>query len=144
MTPDPLATTNAVLNAAALGLLLRGRALARRGEVDAHRRTMLTAFAFSAAFLVLYVARKAVFGFETVHFHAHGLLRAAYFLILATHVPLAAAVPVLAILLIRLGLRDERARHRSLARWVWPIWVYVSITGVVIYVALYALNPVPH
>jgi uncharacterized membrane protein YozB (DUF420 family) len=141
MTPDPLATTNAVLNAAAMLLLLRGRSLARRGAVDAHRRTMLGAFALSALFLALYLARKAVFGFESHTFHAEGAAKVAYLLILATHVPLAAGVPVLAILLIRLGLRDERARHRRLARWVWPLWLYVSVTGVVIYLLLYVVNP---
>lgn len=143
MAPDPLATANAVLNAAALVLLVRGRALARRGALDAHRRTMLAAFALSAVFLALYLARKVVFGFESHTFHAEGAARAAYLFILATHVPLAAAVPVLAVVLIRLGLRDERARHRRLARWVWPVWLYVSVTGVVIYVLLYVVNPGP-
>lgn len=143
MTPDPLATTNAVLNGAALALLLRGRILARRGDLDAHRRTMLSAFGLSAVFLVLYVARKVVFGFESHTFHAEGAAQAAYLFILATHVPLAALVPVLAIALIRFGLRGERARHRRLARWVWPVWLYVSVTGVVIYVLLYVVNPAP-
>jgi uncharacterized membrane protein YozB (DUF420 family) len=143
MTPDPLATANAVLNAGAMVLLVRGRALARRGAVDAHRRTMLGAFALSALFLALYLARKVVFGFESHTFHAEGVAKAAYLVILATHVPLAALVPLLAVALIRLGLRDERARHRRLARWVWPIWLYVSVTGVVIYLLLYVLNPVP-
>lgn len=141
MSPDPLATTNAALNAAAALLLWRGRGLARSGRVEAHRRTMLGAFALSAVFLVLYVGRKAVFGFESQTFHAQGPVRAAYLFLLATHVVLAMAVPVLAVVLIRLGWTERRAAHRRLARWAWPVWMYVSVTGVVIYLLLYPLNP---
>lgn len=139
--PDALATTNAALNAAAALLLWRGRGLARRGRVDAHRRVMLSAFALSAVFLALYLARKLVFGFESHSFHATGAAKGAYLLLLASHVVLAMIVPLLAILLIRLGLRDRRDAHRRLARWAWPVWMYVSVTGVVLYVLLYHLNP---
>jgi uncharacterized membrane protein YozB (DUF420 family) len=136
-----LPSVNALLNALAAGLLLRGRALVRQGRIDAHRRTMLAAFATSSLFLVLYVTHKALRGFESMSFHVEGLARLAYLTLLFSHVVLAMAVPPLAIVLIRRGLRGEIARHRRLARIAWPIWIYVSATGVVIYALLYWLNP---
>jgi uncharacterized membrane protein YozB (DUF420 family) len=136
-----LPTLNALLNALAAGLLLRGRALVRAGRIDAHRRTMLAAFATSSLFLVLYVAHKAQRGFESTSFNVEGAAKLAYLVLLFSHVALAMAVPPLAITLIRWGLRGEIARHRRLARVAWPIWIYVSATGVVIYLLLYWLNP---
>jgi uncharacterized membrane protein YozB (DUF420 family) len=136
-----LPTVNALLNASAAGLLLRGRALVRQGRIDAHRRCMLAAFATSSLFLVLYVTHKALRGFESMRFHVEGLAQLAYLSLLFSHVVLAMAVPPLAIVLIRRGLRGEIARHRRLARIAWPIWIYVSATGVVIYALLYWLNP---
>jgi uncharacterized membrane protein YozB (DUF420 family) len=102
---------------------------------------MLAAFATSSLFLVLYVTHKALRGFESLSFHVEGLARLAYLSLLFSHVVLAMAVPPLAIVLIRRGLRGEIARHRRLARIAWPIWIYVSATGVVIYALLYWLNP---
>jgi uncharacterized membrane protein YozB (DUF420 family) len=136
-----LPALNACLNAAAAACLLRGRRLARRGRVDAHRRTMLAAFALSSLFLVLYVAHKAARGFESTTFHAEGWARSAYLALLASHVVLAMAIPPLAIALVTLGLRGRIASHRRLARVAWPLWIYVSVTGVVIYALLYHLNP---
>lgn len=136
-----LPTVNALLNALAAVLLLRGRALVRRGHVDAHRRTMLAAFATSTVFLALYVAHKAASGFESTTFHAEGAARIAYLALLFSHVVLAMTVPPLAIVLIRRGLRGDLARHRRLARVAWPIWIYVSATGVVIYALLYLWAP---
>jgi putative membrane protein len=138
-----LPPVNAALNATAGMLLVRGRRLARAHRVDAHRRTMLTAFAVSSLFLLLYVVHKASRGFENTTFHATGTAKTAYLVLLASHVSLAMTVPPLAIALIALGLRGRIERHRRLARWAWPIWMYVSVTGVVIYVLLYPLNPVP-
>ncbi len=134
-------TLNALLNALAAVLLLRGRALVKRGRIDAHRRTMLAAFATSTLFLGLYVWHKAMSGFESTTFHAEGAARVAYLALLFSHVVLAMAVPPLAILLIRWGLRGEIQRHRRLARVAWPIWIYVSATGVVIYALLYLCAP---
>jgi uncharacterized membrane protein YozB (DUF420 family) len=134
-------TLNALLNALAAALLIRGRALVRRGRVDAHRRTMLAAFATSTLFLASYVLHKALRGFESATIDAEGAARAAYLVLLFTHVVLAMAVPPLAIVLIRRGLRGEIARHRRLARVAWPIWIYVSATGVVIYLLLYWIAP---
>jgi len=138
-----LPAVNASLNALAATLLVVGRSLARQGRIDAHKRSMLGAFGVSTVFLLLYVTHKVWRDFENTTFHGEGLVRGAYLVMLASHVLLAASVPVLAIVLIRLGLRDERARHRRLARIAWPIWMYVSVTGVAIYVVLYHLNPVP-
>jgi uncharacterized membrane protein YozB (DUF420 family) len=104
---------------------------------------MLAAFATSTLFLALYVLHKAASGFESATFHAQGAARVAYLVLLFTHVVLAMAVPPLAILLIRRGLRGEIARHRRLARVAWPIWIYVSATGVAIYVLLYWVAPPP-
>jgi len=136
-----LPTLNALLNALAAVLLIRGRALVKRGRIDAHRRCMLAAFATSTLFLALYVVHKASRGFESTSFHAEGAARVAYLALLFSHVVLAMAVPPLAIVLIRRGLRGEILRHRRLARVAWPIWVYVSATGVVIYALLYLHAP---
>lgn len=136
-----LPALNACLNALAATLLVVGRRLVRRGNVDAHRRVMLSAFGVSTLFLAGYVLHKAWRGFENTTFQAEGLAKLAYLVLLSTHVGLAMTVPPLAIALVVLALRDSRLRHRRLARVAWPIWMYVSITGVVIYVLLYHLNP---
>jgi uncharacterized membrane protein YozB (DUF420 family) len=138
-----LPALNAVLNAVAATLLLRGRALARAGRFEAHRRVMLSAFAVSSVFLVSYLLHKWLRDFANTTFHATGVLKSAYLMLLLSHIVLAMTVPVFAVVLIRLGLGNQRERHRRLARIAWPIWMYVSVTGVVIYVLLYQLNPVP-
>jgi len=136
-----LPAVNACLNGVAAILLVRGRQLVRRGQIDAHKRVMLSAFAVSSLFLVFYVTHKASRGFENTTFHAEGAAKTAYLVMLATHVVLAATVPILAITLVVLGLRDRRTLHRRIARVAWPIWMYVSVTGVVIYLLLYPFNP---
>ncbi len=134
---------NAALNASATILLLVGRSLARRGDVARHRVVMLSAFGVSSLFLLLYVSHKVSRNFENTTFNAEGLAKTAYLLLLGSHVLLAMTVPVIAIVLIRLGLRDDRERHRRWARIGWPIWMYVSVTGVLIYLLLYPFNPPP-
>ena len=141
MDPSFLPALNAGLNAVATALLVRGRWLVRAGRIDAHRRTMLAAFAVSTLFLASYLVHKASRSFENTTFHAEGLAKTAYLLFLASHVLLAMTVPVFAIVLIRRGLAGRIAEHRRLARVAWPIWMYVSVTGVVLYVLLYHLNP---
>lgn len=138
-----LPAVNACLNALAACLLVWGRRLARRGEITRHRRVMLSAFAVSSLFLAFYLTHKAWRNFENTTFHAEGLAKTAYLALLLTHVVLAATVPILAITLITLGLRHRFDTHRRLARVAWPIWMYVSVTGVLIYLLLYPLNPVP-
>ncbi len=132
---------NALLNASATVLLVLGRRAARRGEVERHRLIMLGAFLVSSLFLLLYVSHKVSRNFENTTFNADGLLKQAYLVLLGSHVLLAMTVPFFAIWLIRLGLRDERGRHRRIARIAWPIWIYVSVTGVLIYLLLYPFNP---
>jgi uncharacterized membrane protein YozB (DUF420 family) len=132
---------NAALNATATVLLVVGRGLARRGEVERHRLVMIAAFGVSSLFLLFYVSHKVSRNFENTTFNAEGWAKIAYLVLLGSHVLLAMTVPIIAILLIRLGLRDDRERHRRLARIGWPIWMYVSVTGVVIYLLLYPFNP---
>ena len=132
---------NAGLNGLAALLLVVGRALAKRRRLDAHRRVMISAFSVSSLFLVFYVAHKLGSGFESRHFHGEGAARIAYLSLLLTHTILAMAVPVLAIALIRLGLRARVDAHRRLARVAWPLWMYVSLSGVAIYAVLYHFNP---
>lgn len=141
MDPSLLPAVNAFLNGVAALLLVAGRLLVARGRVDAHRRVMLSAFGVSALFLVSYLVHKASRGFEHTRFHAEGAAQLAYLAVLFTHLTLAMAVPFLAIALIRLGLSGRLRSHRRLARVAWPIWMYVSITGVVIYALLYHFNP---
>ena len=136
-----LPTLNALLNGVAIVLLLRGRALVRRGEIDAHKRTMISAFVVSAAFLVFYLLHKYLQGFSNITLEAGPVARGIYLAMLFSHVVLAMTVPVFAFGLITLGLRGEITRHRRLARIGWPIWMYVSVTGVLIYLILYPFNP---
>lgn len=132
---------NATLNAVATCLLIVGRGLVRRGDVARHRLVMMAAFAVSSVFLFLYVSHKVSRNFENTTFNVEGWAQTAYLVFLGSHVLLAMTVPIFAIALIRLGLRDDRERHRRLARIGWPIWIYVSVTGVIIYLLLYPFNP---
>ena len=136
MTPL-LPTVNAALNATAAVLLVWGYILIRRKRVATHRRVMLAAFVTSCLFLVCYLVYHAQVG--TVRFAKTGAIRTVYLSILGTHTVLAAAVPVLAIITLRRGLTARYDRHRRLARWTLPIWLYVSVTGVVVYLMLYHL-----
>lgn len=135
MSLNTLPALNAVLNAIAAVLLVRGYLLIRAGKRDEHRRVMLVAFGVSVAFLISYLTFHALAG--TVYFKGAGALRAIYLTILTTHTALAAAVPVLAIITLRRGLKARFERHRAIARWTLPIWLYVSVTGVVVYLMLY-------
>jgi len=138
-----LPAVNAALNLVATALLVLGRIWIRQGRVATHRRAMLAAFAVSSLFLVLYVAHKVARGFESTHYNGEGILRALYFTILLSHLVLAMTVPVLATRLVWLGLSGRIERHRRLAVVAWPIWLYVSVTGVVIYGMLYVFNSAP-
>lgn len=130
-------TINAVLNTLATLLLINGFTLIRRGQVRAHRNVMLMAFGVSILFLITYLTYHGVVGH--VGFQRTGIVRSVYLFILFTHIPLAALVPILAIVTIALGLKDKRTAHRRLARWTFPIWMYVSVTGVLIYLMQYHL-----
>jgi uncharacterized membrane protein YozB (DUF420 family) len=130
---------NAALNSIATLLLLLGWVAIRRGRVNLHRRCMLAAFVVSIAFLVCYLAYHAQAG--SVRFTDPSPVRYAYYTMLISHILLAITVPPLAIWAIYLGLRDRREAHRRVVRWAWPIWLYVSVTGVLIYLSLYHFWP---
>jgi len=130
-----LPTLNASLNAIAGVFLVAGFVLIRQRRIEAHRRAMLAAFATSALFLVSYVIYHANAGSRP--YHGTGALRVIYFSILIPHVILAAAVLPLAILTLRRGLVRDDARHRRIARITLPIWLFVSVTGVLVYLMLY-------
>ena len=132
-----LPTVNATLNAISAVLLVWGYLLIRRKRIDAHRRVMKTAFVTSCLFLVCYLVYHAQVG--SVPFTKTGAIRTLYFSILVTHTVLAATVPVLAIITLRRGLAARYDKHRKIARWTLPIWLYVSVTGVVVYGMLYHL-----
>ncbi len=128
---------NAALNGSSAILIATARRFIRRGQVATHRALMLAAVATSSLFFASYVYYHAHVG--SVRFQGQGLSRPLYFTILISHTILAAAIPPLVIITLTLGLRRRDQRHRSLARWTYPIWMYVSITGVVIYLMLYHL-----
>jgi uncharacterized membrane protein YozB (DUF420 family) len=130
-----LPSVNAALNATAAVLLIWGYTLIRRKRIETHRKVMTAAFVVSCLFLVCYLVYHYQVG--TVRFTGTGAIRAIYLSILGTHTILAAAVPVLAIITLRRGLAARFDRHRRIARWTLPIWLYVSVTGVVVYVMLY-------
>ncbi|MEX2025842.1 MAG: DUF420 domain-containing protein [Pirellulaceae bacterium] len=130
---------NASLNALATLLLVLGWALIKLRRERAHKWTMLSCFGVSALFLACYLTYHALAGSKAFPTTPPALVRYTYYFILITHIVLAATVPVLAIITIRFGLKDQRLRHVRLARWTFPIWLYVSITGVIVYVMLYQL-----
>jgi len=134
---------NAFLNATATVLLCVGLARIRAGRREAHRRTMLAATAVSAAFLVSYLVYHFAVVPEVGHtpFRREGVVRTAYYVLLVTHVVLAAVNLPMILATLWLAHRERWAAHRRLARWTWPIWFYVSVTGVVVYLALYHWNP---
>jgi uncharacterized membrane protein YozB (DUF420 family) len=139
LTIHDLPVVNATLNGAAGILLLIGLLLIRRKKVSAHQKVMWTAFSVSCAFLVCYLVYHYNVG--SVKFDKPGWVRTVYLWILGTHTILAATVPFLAVITLTRGQRGRIARHRAIARWTFPIWMYVSVTGVVVYLLLYQVRP---
>jgi len=135
VTVHDLPAVNASLNALSGILLLVGYVLIRRRRIETHRKVMIAAFVTSSIFLVCYVVYHAQVG--SVPFTRQGFVRPLYFTILVTHVTLAAAVVPLALITLSRGLKARYERHRTIARWTFPIWLYVSVTGVLVYVLLY-------
>jgi len=132
-----LPTLNAILNALCGILLITGYGFIRAGRERSHRACMIAAFCTSTLFLVSYLTYHAIHG--STAFTGVGAMRTIYFTILISHTLLAAMVPPLAILTVVAALRDQRTRHRRLARWTLPIWLYVSVSGVIVYWLLYRL-----
>ena len=126
---------NASLNGASAVLLVTAHSMIKRGRVALHRSLMLTAIVTSTAFLISYLYYHAHVG--SVRFQAQGWPRRIYFAILVSHTVLAAAIVPLVVVTLSRALRERFDRHRAIARWTYPLWLYVSITGVVIYFMLY-------
>jgi uncharacterized membrane protein YozB (DUF420 family) len=132
-----LPALNATLNATSAILLCTGWYLIKQGKRTAHRKVMLAACGVSAAFLVSYLVYHAQVG--SVRFTKQGPIRAIYLAILLTHTVLAAAILPLVLVTLSRGLSAKYDRHRRIARWTMPLWLYVSVTGVIVYVMLYRL-----
>lgn len=139
MTVRDLPHVNALLNTAATILLIVGYFFIRQKRVTAHKACMIGATTVSAAFLVCYL----VYHFEvgSVKFTGQGAIRTVYFSILLSHTVLAATVPVFVGFTLVRALRGQFEKHRRVARWTLPIWLYVSVTGVLVYLMLYQLYP---
>lgn len=128
---------NASLNGASAALITAGRMLIRRKKMNQHRACMIAAVVTSSLFLVSYLYYHAHVG--SVHFPGQGWVRPAYFTLLISHTVLAAAVVPLVLLTLIAALRRRFDRHRRIARWTYPIWLYVSVTGVLVYLVLYQI-----
>ncbi len=137
MTVSDLPALNATLNATCAILLLTGWLLIKRGRRTAHRNVMIAAFCTSVVFLVSYLTYHAHVG--SVRFTKQGPIRLVYFSILLTHTILAAAIVPLVLITLSRGLSAKYDRHRRIARWTLPLWMYGSVTGVIVYVMLYRL-----
>ena len=137
MTIADLPAVNATLNGIAALLLVVGWVLVRRKRFDAHRRVMLGAFSTSVLFLVSYVIYHANIGSRP--FPGQGPIRVVYFAILITHIILAAAIVPMALVTLSRGLGRRYDAHRRIARWTLPVWLYVSVTGVAVYLMLYRM-----
>lgn len=132
---------NALLNASSTLFLLLGYSRIRRKEVRRHRGFMIAALVCSSLFLVSYIVYHSQVG--SIRFTGQGLVRPIYFSILVSHTILATALPVLAALTLTRALKGRFDRHRVIARWTLPLWLYVSATGVIIYLMLYRFYPAP-
>ena len=127
----------ATLNGLSAIFLLRGYFQIKAGRQQQHKRSMQSAFVTSIVFLVCYLIYHAQIGSKP--FEKTGTIRTVYLTILLTHTVLAASVPFLAVITLRRGLRNDLRRHVNIAKWTFPIWLYVSVTGVVVYFMLYHL-----
>lgn len=137
MSIGDLPAVNAALNAACATLLVAGYRFIRRRDVDRHRRCMLAAFVLSVLFLTSYLVYHYQVG--STRFPGVGWIRSLYLGLLVSHVVLAATVPLLAVVTLWRGLRGDVVAHRRIARWTLPTWLYVSVTGVLVYWMLYHL-----
>jgi len=137
VTIGDLPALNATLNGLSAVFIMTGYVLIKRGERELHKRCMLAALVTSSAFLVSYVIYHANTGSRP--FPGTGIVRGVYFAILITHVVLAATILPLALTTTARGLRAQYTRHVAIARWTFPVWLYVSVTGVVIYLMLYQM-----
>ena len=135
------AALNASLNATSAVLLTSGFIMIRKRRIQAHRACMLSAFFVSTAFLISYVTYHIRVG--NVLFQGQGWIRPVYFTLLISHITLAIVILPLALITLSRALREQFDRHRRIARWTLPLWLYVSVTGVIVYVMLYHLYAPP-
>jgi len=133
--PPLFPTINASLNLTAAIFLLLGYGAVRRKDIVRHRQYMVTALCASALFLVCYLTYHYLHG--STHYQHHGILRIIYFFILLTHTPLAALIVPFIIAAVFFALKGNFTAHVKITRWLWPTWMYVSVTGVIIYIMLY-------
>ncbi|MSU23738.1 MAG: DUF420 domain-containing protein [Opitutus sp.] len=141
MTIQDIPALNATLNAIATVLLAVGYGLIKRGHKAAHRATMLTALAVSALFLIGYVTHKYLIGGVHTPFGGTGLIRRIYYTMLTSHIILAAAIAYLVPQTFYFAITGNFVRHQAWAKWTFPIWFYVSITGVLVYFSVYQWWP---
>ena len=134
-----LPSLNAALNALSAALVVSGYLCIRRGKATAHKRCMLSALVVSSLFLLGYLMLRAVAGMT--RFTGEGWIRPVYFAILSSHTVLAAVIVPLVFLALVRAIRGDFERHVRIARWALPLWLYVSVTGVLIYWVLYHLYP---
>jgi uncharacterized membrane protein YozB (DUF420 family) len=130
-----LASLNATLNLTAFVLMTLGWLAIKRGERERHKKLMISAFIASCVFLASYLTRIALYG--DTRFQGEGVMRIVYFAILIPHVLLAMAVAPMVVVTLNHGLKERFDNHRKIARWTLPIWAYVSVTGVIVYLLLY-------
>ena len=133
-----LPTLNAILNATSAVCVVSGFLFIRRGRINAHRACMIAALIASALFLVSYLYYHAQVG--SVPFQGQGWIRPVYFTILISHTVLAVVIVPLVLVTLTRALRGRFDRHKQIARWTFPLWLYVSITGVIVYLLLYHGN----
>ena len=141
MSVSDLPALNASLNALATVFLTLGFIFIKRGQKIAHRNCMIAAVTTSAIFLVFYVLHKILVRGVHTPFGGEGFIRTAYYVMLISHIILAMAIVPLVLITLNRGLKERWEHHKKIARWTWPIWMYVSITGVLVYFMLYQWFP---
>ncbi len=139
MSISDLPTLNAILNSISAILLTTGYVFIRQKKISAHRACMISAFATSTLFLISYLFYHYHHG--ATSFPGQGIVRLIYFTVLITHTILAAAIVPMILVTFARALRERFDRHRKIARWTLPIWLYVSVTGVFVYLMLYHIYP---
>ena len=141
MTIQDLPAVNASLNALSTVFLTLGYIFIKQQKQDAHRKCMMAAFVTSSIFLVCYVLHKILVRGVHTPFGGEGLIRTAYYVMLISHILLAMAIVPLVLVTMNRALKQRFELHKKIARWTWPIWMYVSVTGVLVYLMLYQWFP---
>ncbi len=141
MSIDFIPSLNAMLNATSGLFLITGYVMIRRRKIEAHRFCMLGAVTASILFLISYVIYHVGFAKGVTRFQGTGWVRPLYFVILTSHTILAVVILPFVIITLRRALRRDFTRHRKIARWTFPMWLYVSVTGVIVYLMLYHFYP---